>query len=271
MRGSVFHRIAIAAILAVLPVSALAQDGAYFWSGDWYVKAGVEGFVAPRYEGSKSYMLQAAPLISIGRMDAKVPKFSSRNDSPSFELYEGGLVRAGIVGKLVMPRNRDDSDDLKGLKAVKLGAEAGVFGEAYPLDWMRFRTEIRHGIRSHNGVVADLSLDAFTDVTPTIRISAGPRLSLASNDYMDAYYKVTQAGSKKSGLTAYNPDGGFKSVGVGSEVVWEATDKIEAGAYAQYNRLVGPAGDSSLVKERGSENQFLLGISSSYKFGFSLR
>ncbi len=83
------------------------------------------------------------------------------------------MIRAGITGKLVMPRDRDTSDDLKALKAVKFGLEAGVFGEVYPTDWMRFRTEIRHGIRSHNGVVADLALDAFADVTDTVRVSAG--------------------------------------------------------------------------------------------------
>jgi outer membrane scaffolding protein for murein synthesis (MipA/OmpV family) len=87
---------------------------------------------------------------------------------------------------------------------------------------------------------------------------------------MDAYYNVTKKRSAKHGLAAYNPEGGFKSVGFGSEVVWKATDRIEAGVFGQYNRLVGPAADSSLVRERGSRDQFVVGISTSYKFGFTL-
>ncbi|WP_137156587.1 MipA/OmpV family protein [Rhizobium sp. FKL33] len=260
----------LAAALVTLPLSALAEDGQYFWSGDWYLKAGASGFVAPRFEGSKSYILQASPIISLSRQSATAPRFTSRDDNPSFALFENDMIRAGITGKLVMPRDRDTSDDLKALKAVKFGLEAGVFGEVYPTDWMRFRTEIRHGIRSHNGVVADLALDGFVDVTDTVRVSAGPRLSIASEDYMDAYYKVTKKRSAKHGLSAYDPEGGFKSVGFGSEVVWKATDRIEAGVFGQYNRLVGPAADSSLVEERGSKDQFVVGISTSYKFGFTL-
>ena len=262
--------IALAGLFLASPLSALAGDGTYFWSGDWYLKVGAAGFVAPRYEGAKSYMLQASPIISLSRQTAGAPRFSSRDDNPSFAIYENEIVRAGITGKLVMPRDRGDSDDLKALKAVKFGLEAGVFAEVYPTDWMRFRTDIRRGIRSHNGFVADISADAFMDVTPTIRVSAGPRVSIASDDYMDAYYKVTNKRSAKYGLSAYDPEGGFKSVGVGTEVNWQATDKIQAGAFAQYNRLVGDAADSSLVKEKGSPNQFIIGISTSYKFGFSL-
>lgn len=38
-----------------------------WWSGDWYLKLGAKGFIAPRYEGAKDYLLRAAPVISLGR------------------------------------------------------------------------------------------------------------------------------------------------------------------------------------------------------------
>ena len=41
-------------------------------------------------------------------------------------------------------------------------------------------------------------------------------------------------------------------------------------AFTEYKRLTGPAADSSLVKERGSENQLVIGLSASYKFNFTL-
>jgi outer membrane scaffolding protein for murein synthesis (MipA/OmpV family) len=129
---------------------------------------------------------------------------------------------------------------------------------------------VRHGIRSYGGVVADLSADAFMDVTPTIRVSAGPRLSFASNDYVDAYYKVDTHHSLKSGLKKYDPDGGLTSAGLGGAINWKATEKIEAGAFADYKRLVGDVADSSLVKQRGSADQFTIGIYSTYRFGFTL-
>lgn len=258
---------AVSTVLFLSATSAFAGDA--WWSGDWYVKLGGAGFVAPRYEGDNSYILQGTPMISIGK-GTESTRFVSRNDNPSFAFLDNGMYRAGIVGKLIMPRDEDTSDDLKGLKAVKFGVEAGVFAEVYPTDWSRIRAEIRRGIRSHNGVVVDVSADAFTDITPTVRLSAGPRLSFATSGYMDTYYGVTAKESAKSGLKQYNPDGGLQSAGLGTAINWAATDKIDTSVFAEYSRLLGPVADSSLVNQRGSKNQFLLGLSATYRFGFTI-
>ena len=256
-------------VCALLAAPHAATAAEQWWSGDWYLKLGAAGFAAPRYEGSKDYMFQATPMISLGKA-GNVVRFSSRNDGPSFALIDTGAFRAGATGKRIMPRDTDDSADLRGLKPVKFGVEAGAFAEVYPTDWVRLRGEVRHGIRSHSGVVADLSADAFTDVRPDVRISAGPRLTLASNDVMDTYYRVTPKRAARSGLSAYNPEGGVQSAGVGAAITWQATDKIETSAFAEYKRLMGPAADSSLVKERGSRDQFLIGLSATYRFDFSI-
>ncbi|MDX0606782.1 hypothetical protein GOC90_04760 [Sinorhizobium medicae] len=159
---------------------ASAEDRQYPWSGDWYLKVGATGFLGPEYEGSSKTMLQAAPLVSMGKVGSSV-RFSSRNDNISYALVDHVHFRAGAVGKLIFERDEDASDDLKGLDPVKFGGELGGFAEFYPTDWMRFRAEVRQGIRSHHGVVADITADAFTDVSETIRISAGPRLTATSS------------------------------------------------------------------------------------------
>lgn len=258
-----------AAALLFAPAAALAGEGGYFWSGDWYLKVGAAGFSAPRYDGAKKYLFQVSPIISLGKAGSTV-RFSSRNDNPAFALIDNGAFRAGATGKLVMPRDRDDSRDLEGLTPVKFGGELGVFAEVYPTDWLRVRGEVRHGIRSHDGIVADIAADAFVDVRPDIRISAGPRMTLASNDYMDTYYQVRPDQVAGSGLSEYDPGGGVKSVGAGAEITWKVNEKIDTSAFAEYKRLVGPAGDSSLVKERGDRNQFLVGVSATYRFDFTL-
>jgi outer membrane scaffolding protein for murein synthesis (MipA/OmpV family) len=259
----------LAGFALTAPINAFAGDGEPWWSGDWYLKVGAAGFVAPRYEGAKSYMLQVQPLVSLGKSGQSV-RYSSRNDNPSFAFYDNGPVRVGIVGKLIMPRDKDDSDDLKGLKPVRFGLEAGIFGEVYPTDWLRVRGEVRHGIRSHTGTVADISADAFTDITPTIRLSAGPRVSMASKGYVDAYYGVNARESLRSGLSQYNPKGGITSAGLGAAIDWKATENIDASVFAEYKRLVGDVADSSLVRERGSKNQFVFGLSSTYRFDFTV-
>ena len=78
------------------------------------------------------------------------------------------------------------------------------------------------------------------------------------------------AQSAASGLSVYDPGGGLRAVGVGGAVTWKTTDRITTSLFGEYAQLQGPAAASSLVKERGSPNQFLLGVSGTYRFDFSL-
>ena len=74
---------ALSTVVLLSATSAFAGDA--WWSGDWYVKLGGAGFVAPRFQGDNSYLLQGKPLISIGKGDESV-RFTSRNDNASFSL-----------------------------------------------------------------------------------------------------------------------------------------------------------------------------------------
>ena len=103
-----------------------------------------------------------------------------------------------------------------------------------------------------------------------MRVSAGPRLSAATSDYFDAYYGVSSSEAAKSGYSKYTPSGGLNAVGAGAAITWQATEKLETSAFAEYKRLMGPAADSSIVREGGSRNQFMVGISAMYRFDFTL-
>jgi outer membrane protein len=268
-----FGRVSIGCSLAVLlgfSQNAAAEGGFFDWvHGDWYLTVGASGIVAPRFEGSDSQLFRASPLISLGKA-GNTARFVSRNDNISLSLLDDGAVRAGLTGKFLFSRDGDDANELKGLSPVRWGGEVGGFFEIYPTDWMRLRGEVRQGIRAHKGIVADISADAFYDVTPTIRISGGPRASFATAKYFDAYYGVTASESAASGLSRYDPGGGLKSVGVGGAINWKATDKITASVFSEYSRLKGPAADSSLVKERGSRDQLMFGVSATYRFDFQM-
>ncbi|WP_011581428.1 MULTISPECIES: MipA/OmpV family protein [Chelativorans] len=262
---------AVAAALSILfPSAAKAQQaGNHFWSGDWSLTIGAAGLVAPSFEGSKDWIFKVSPVISLGRQGSAV-RFSSRNDSASFGFVDTSVFRAGIAGKLVFRRDEETDDALKGLDPVKFGVEAGGFVEVYPTDNVRLRGEVRRGIRSHSGVVADVAVDVFDDLSPTVRVSGGPRLSLASADYFDAYYGVSAGESARSGLPRYTPGGGIKSVGAGAAITWKTTDKITTSFFTEYVRLLGPAADSPLVERRGSPNQLSVGVSATYRFDFTL-
>ena len=77
----------------------------------------------------------------------------------------------------MLSRDDGDSSDLAGLDPIEFGVEVGGFAEVYPTDWLRVRGEIRRGFRAHEGVVGDVAVDAFADITPEVRVSGGPRVS----------------------------------------------------------------------------------------------
>ncbi|MFN4273259.1 MAG: MipA/OmpV family protein [Aliihoeflea sp.] len=271
---------------AVITIAALAASSAHafdqpqygyqepsrsqgWFSGDWYLKVGGAVLHAPRFEGAARNQFAFQPMISFGR-HGNAARFTSRNDNISVGILDNGVFRAGVAGKFIWGRDASTHNDLRGLAPVRFGGELGGFVDVYPTDFVRLRGELRRGIRSHDGVVADFAADAFLDFSDTIRISGGPRASWASKGYFDAYYGVNAAQSAASGLNTYSPSSGFRSFGAGGAITWQATDTIETSVFAEYSRLVGPAAQSSLVRQRGSRDQFTVGTSATYRFDFSL-
>jgi outer membrane scaffolding protein for murein synthesis (MipA/OmpV family) len=275
MTARSFAALRLAAAFVVAAGSAHAEEetmggGPFGWvHGEWRLTVGATGMIAPNFEGGRKYLFGVSPIVSLGKAGPEA-RFISRNDGISLSLFDDGAIRAGAVGKIIFGRDAGDADDLHGLDRVRWGGEAGGFAEIYPADWLRVRGEVRQGIRSHDGIVADISADAFHDLTPDVRVSAGPRLSAASSGYFDAYYGVTAAEAAASGVSSYDPDSGLKSVGVGGAIDWKTTENFTTSVFGEYQRLLGPAADSSLVQERGSENQLTLGVSAKYRFNFDM-
>ena len=81
---------------------------------------------------------------------------------------------------------------------------------------------------------------------------------------------VNATESVDSGLSQYDPEGGVNSYGIGGAIDWKTTEKFATSVFGEYARLVGPAADSSLVEQRGSPNQFTVGVSASYRFDLTM-
>lgn len=242
----------------------------HFYSGGWSLTLGVSGAVAPKYDGSSSYEFQVDPIFSLDK-SGDANSFSSRNDNPSITLFEWQRFSMGLVGKVLSQRDSETSRDLRGLSTVKWGGEIGGFAMLYPIDGLRLYGELRHGIRSHSATTADLAVDVYKNITPKVQLSAGPRAFYATKDYFKTYYGVSNSQSLETGLSPYDPDGGWGAIGVGGAVTWKTTDKITTSLFGEYSRLRGPASRSSLVEQRGSKDQFTVGVSASYRFDFNLR
>ncbi|MEF2073626.1 MipA/OmpV family protein [Consotaella aegiceratis] len=238
-----------------LPASATSPD-------DFAItlELGLGAKLSPAYVGSDEYEFSPWPVISLeylyipGVVEIGGPDSHSGGLSfgPSFA-YQG-------------ERDSSDNRDLRGLADVDPTYEAGM-KVGYEWSHAEVFGAVRYAFGGADGFVGDLGANAIVWPTNDFQLKAGPRASFASADYMEAYFGVSPAESAAGGgrLDAYDPDGGFKSVGVGVETRYEFRPDWFLNSEASYERLVGDAADSPLV-DVGSADQFSVGLSLSRRF-----
>ena len=257
-----------AALIGAAP--ALAQDADTYAAPDAYgaattnqddlvLELGIGGLVSPRFEGSEEYTFSPYPIIKLEYI--RIPGLYETSREKSAIYFRPSFRYLG---------ERDPSDEriLRGLKHVDWALEAG-FAVGYEAEYFDAFVAMRRGFGGHEGWVADLGVDGIYRPDNAWTFKLGPRLSLASEDYMDTYFKVSRRESIRSGYRTYDPSGGIKSVGLAATAEYKLTEETTLYGRASWDRLVSDAGDSPIVKA-GDENMFGVGIGISYRFGLDL-
>ncbi len=221
---------------------------------------GIGGRIQPTFEGSSKYEVLPYPIFGLRFL--RLPYFGEvvTGRDTAFSIYPS----INFIGA----RNEDDAAYLRGLDEVDFSFELGP-GVSFRTGPFRAFAEMRYGITGHNGFVGEGGIDYIFHPLDRLRISFGPRASVASTEYMDAYFGVSPAEAARSTLPAFDPDAGIKDVGLGS--LWEYTynEKVRFYMEGTYSRFVGDAADSPVI-EAGADNQFTLGIGVTYRFGADL-
>jgi outer membrane protein len=234
-------------------------------SAGWIVTATANGKIGPSFPGSDEFSGIVFPSFSLRRV-GEPKRFSSPDDGLSLPLYDTPGIRFGIAGRFRGGRYLETDPRLFGFKDVKWAVEPGVFLEWWPLEMIRLRGELRHGVHGHHGLVGDLGLDLVSRIGPWT-LAAGPRLSLGDDEFAETYFGVRPFEAAINGLVpAYKPSGGLNSVGVATALSYDWSPAWSTTVSVSYARLVGDAADSPIVKRFGSENQFTFGASVSYSF-----
>jgi outer membrane protein len=231
----------------------------------WTVSLGAEGRYMPSFPGADRYEVNPFPIVEIRRTGTP-RRFTSPKDNFGFTLFDWNGFAIGPVGKLIYDRRERDYSQLRGLGDVDFTVELGGFVEYYAVPWLRTRAEVRNGIGGHDGLVADLSADAIARVSPQLTLSAGPRVTFASDNALSPYFSVSPTQSLLSGLPVYNVKGGLYSYGIGGQARYEWTPKIETHVFVEYERLTDSTSRAPLVVFRGSRDQVTIGFGASYAF-----
>ena len=92
-------------------------------------------------------------------------------------------------------------------------------------------------------------------------------MTLSDDKFHDAYFSVRPEDAGPSGLPAFDAKAGIQGVGATMGYSRQFTERWGIYSYASYERLVGDAADSPIVRTLGSRNQLSGGIALSYTFG----
>ena len=151
--------------------------------------SGANAGVLPDWEGAKSYSFLGYPSVSLRRADAR--EWSSPDDGLDFSVYDAHGFSVGPVAAYELGRYRnDDPRRLFGIHDVPWMIEGGVFAEFWAIpDTFRARIEIRHGLGSGNGFVADAAVDYLLHFGAAT-FALGPRLSLGDQDFMRRQFEA---------------------------------------------------------------------------------
>ena len=249
---------AAAALIRPAWSAASAQD-----SSDIRVRVGIGAQLLPEFIGSKSS--QVAPLVHVNLAHGAEPfKFSAPDDSPSIAILSSGGFSVGPAGNL--QSRRKESDVGAPVGSVGRTIEAGVFAQYLLFGSFRIRGELLKGFNGSHGLVGSIGADKIWRDGDNYVFSIGPRILVSDARYQRAYFGVTPATSLASGLPVYRPNGGVYGLAVASGVNYSLDKSWGVFGYGRYERLVGDAAKSPIVRGFGSRNQWSAGIGVSYTF-----
>ncbi len=230
----------------------------------WLVTLGAGPQIGPKYPGADSYGLSPMPFFGMRRPGDPLP-VASPDQSFGFGLLgRDSVIDIGPAVNFI--NKRDPADVGAPVGEVGISVELGGFVDVNVAPWLRLRVEGRKAVSGHDGWNGDVAADFVLRPNERTVITLGPRARIADGRYHRAYYGVTPAVALATGLPAYSPGSGVHAVGVNAGVTHEFSPSWGMYAYAGYDRLVGDAADSPIVRTLGSRDQFSGGIALTYTF-----
>ena len=253
----------VAALSINLATPAMAQDGG---GHGRIISLGGGVNLKPKFPGSDEIGISPLPYFDIRREGAPL-SFEAPDEGIGMGLIGGDEAGPEFGPTIQFMGKRQEEDVGAPVGDVGFTVEVGAFAQAFLTDNVRVRVEGRKGLGGHEGFTGDISADFVLRDRDTYVFSIGPRARWADNDYHDAYFGVTAPVALASGLPVYNPGAGFHSVGLVAGFTQMLGRRVGLYTHAGYDRLIGDAADSPIVRNYGSRDQFSGGVALFFTFG----
>jgi MipA family protein len=251
----------------ILALAAIALPLSEAAAKDVRIRVGAGPELRPKYPGADSIRVVFNPEFAFATGDRPFA-VGAPDDSAAFSLFSSGGFSAGPVAGLTHPRRQSDVGAPVG--NVSRAIELGGFVQYYVGESFRLRGELRRALGGHNGLTGFAGADYVVRDADLYTFSIGPRVRFADSSYMDSYFGVPPEVSIQTVLPVYNPSGGIRAVGAISGFTYSLGGPFGLYGFARYDRLVGDAGNSPIVRQFGSRDQFSAGLGLSYTFNIKL-
>ena len=252
------HFLIAAAALCPAWSVAFAQD-----REDLRVRVGLGAQLRPTFIGADDTAI--GPLVDLDFARGTTEfAFEAPDYSFGIPVVSSGGFSFGPAANIASKRKESDVGAPVG--KVSTTFEAGAFASYSLTNSIHLRSEVLKGLGGHEGVVGTVGADQIWRDGDRYVFSVGPRVLISNARYQRAYFGVTPAAALASGLPAYEPDGGLHAVAVASGLSYQFNNRFGTFGFARYERLVGDAAKSPIVRELGSRNQLSGGIGLSYTF-----
>ncbi len=252
------HAMLAAAALVVASAPAFAED-----KPDIRVRVGLGAQVQPEYIGADSSDVSPLFHVNIAR-GANPFGFGAPDDSAGIAVVSKDGFSFGPAANI--QGSRKNSDVGAPVGKVKTTIEAGAFAQYEAKDSFRVRAELLKGLGGHDGLVGMIGADKIWRDGDRYVFSIGPRILFSDARYQRAYFGVSPTAALATGLPVYRPGGGVHALAAASGLSYQFNDRFGLFGFARYERLVGDAAKSPIVREFGSRNQISAGAGLSYTF-----
>lgn len=260
----------LAALFSIAPAYAVDGQTASTANSGVVITLGGSVETAPDYPGARRRGISALPSIDIRRFD-EVEELSAPDDGIDYSLLDIAGVEAGpVIG--FRDRRNSSAAGFPGLHNVSFDVDAGVFLQTWIVpDQLRARTEIRQALTNGSGLEIDTGIDWFKRLGDDWVLSLGPRLSVADASYMQSYFGVSPREAALSGLSAFDPGWGVKSVGLAASISYQISPTWSLELYDRLDDLTGDAARSPITRSGiGSRLQNTAGLSLSHSFSLDM-
>jgi MipA family protein len=122
----------------------------------------------------------------------------------------------------------------------------------------------------HKSYVITPQIDYGTPLSRKAYVGISGNFSYVGSGYADSYFGITRAQAVRSGLTRYNPDGGWKNWSLSAlgnyAITGDLLGGLSAVAGVSYSRLLGDFKRSPIVLTAGDRDQWYGAVGLAYTF-----